>query len=320
MKEFTVTETKDNQKWDDFLLKSINKNVYCHSFFLDNLKNKYKKYFIKKKDEIFASFFLNVNKKNILVSDEIIYTPLSYKHFPNKPLASIVNEKFELNKVYLDFIITNFKKIELISDYHLDDLRPFYWHNYEKKKKIFKIKEIKYTSVIDLKKLDTKNFEECDFYKNLSVRIRQQYNLAKKKKNYLIDKKFEKNFFTEIIKKTFKRQKKKIDFDHNLQLKILEKLEKKGNIKMYTVFENEKILSFALFGILADHAIYLHGGRATEELNDYSLSFTLIEAFKDLRINGVKSLDLEGINSPKRGFNKIGYGGKLKPYYIITNH
>ena len=37
-----------------------------------------------------------------------------------------------------------------------------------------------------------------------------------------------------------------------------------------------------------------------------------------LRIEGINTIDLEGINSPKRGFWKLGFGGDLLPYYNIS--
>ena len=40
---------------------------------------------------------------------------------------------------------------------------------------------------------------------------------------------------------------------------------------------------------------------------------SLIELKKDC----INFLDLEGINSPNRGFWKIGFGGDIKPYFKI---
>ena len=35
--------------------------------------------------------------------------------------------------------MANYKNIEFTSDYFLNDLRPFYWHNFETNKEIFKM-------------------------------------------------------------------------------------------------------------------------------------------------------------------------------------
>ena len=78
-------------------------------------------------------------------------------------------------------------------------------------------------------------------------------------------------------------------------------------------------MAFVIFGLIKDNALYLHGGRLGDEKNDYSLTFTLLESLIDLKNKDIKTVDLEGVNSPKRAFNKLGYGGKLKPYFQIAN-
>ena len=64
-------------------------------------------------------------------------------------------------------------------------------------------------------------------------------------------------------------------------------------------------------------SIYLFGGRLTDDKDDYSLTYGMITSFINLKKLGVSYVDLEGINSPNRGFNKLGYGGSIFPYYTI---
>ncbi len=320
MQQFTIEQTNDDKDWDEFLLRSCNKNILCHSIFINSLKKKYTKFFIKKNKEIFGSFFLDMSSKTLNLSDELIYTPLTFNNFLKKPTASINTEKFDIINTFKDFLIKEFKKINFISDYHLNDLRPFYWHNFDKNKKIFNTESVSYTSILDLEDIDLKmGFKNSIFYKNLSVRVRQQYNYSHTRKKYFFEQNFDKKIFEKIINKTFKRQNLKPDFDINLTLNILEKLNKHDFIKMYYTTEKNNFLSFVVFGHIKDNALYLHGGRSSDEKNDYSLTFTLLEGLLDLKKKGIKVVDLEGVNSPKRGFNKFGYGGKLKPYYQISN-
>ena len=321
MSIFKIEQTNDEKKWDKFLLLSLNKNIYTSSLFIKNLKNKYIKFFLMKEKEIFASFFLNVDDKSLVLTNEIIYTPLIFKDYQNKPYASRVSEKFEIINSFKNFLVDNYSKINFISDYFLDDLRPFYWHNFEKKKTIFSIKDTKFTNIINLQKFNNKsNFKNSEFYKDLSVRIRQQYNYAHTRNKYELIKDFNKKIFKNIVLKTFERQGVIAGYDVDLQISILEQLYKTGSVNMYYTVENKKILSFSIFGCVKNNAIYLHGGRLTDSANDYSQTFTLIESFIDLKKQGIDTVDLEGINSPKRGFNKIGYGGQIKPYYHISNH
>lgn len=318
MSNLTISPTSDQIAWDNFLKNSQNKNIYSHSIYLENLGEKFEKFFVKKDKEIFASFFLRSENKIIKLSDKIIYTPVIFKNFKNKPLSSVNNIKFEIINEIKNFFTKNYKKIEFLSDYYFSDLRPFYWQNFDSNKEIFKIKELRYTSVVDLKKInDSMKLEESSFYKDLSVRVRQQFNYAKNKKKYKININFCIETFKKIIIKTFERQNKKVNFDLNLHCKILERLNENELIYMISVEENNEKKSFLLFSRLGDKAIYLYGGRLNDDKDDYSLTYGMVNSFINLKKLGVDFVDLEGINSPKRGFNKLGYGGNIYPYYTI---
>ena len=320
MNNFKIEQSKNEEEWNNFLLNSINKNIYCHNEFLKIIKGTIFKFFIKNNEEIVASFFLNENGKNIDISKEIIYTPLIFKKYGNRPLASSNTEKYEIIDIFKKFLTENYNKIDFISDYHLNDLRPFYFHNFNKKKNIFNVKSVKYTTLLNIKNITLDNdIKNSEFYKNLSVRIRQQYNYSFSKKKYRLLHGYDKKVFIDIMQSTFDRQEKVSDFNIVDRSKLLERLNESQNIKMYYCLENQIVKSFSIFGIIKDHAVYLHGGRAVKEKNDYSLTHTLIESFVDLSKAGINTVDLEGINSPKRGFNKLGYGGIVLPYYQLTN-
>ena len=78
--KYKVVEVTSNSEWDNFLLKTENKNIYSSSEFINNSKVSSKKYFIKKKDEIFASFHLFLKENTIIIGDRI-YSPLNFKLF-----------------------------------------------------------------------------------------------------------------------------------------------------------------------------------------------------------------------------------------------
>ena len=113
---FKIEQTDNDIKWDKFLLSSLNKNIYANSLFIRNLKKKYMQFFIMKEKEIFASFFLCVDYKSLELTNEIIYTPLIFKDYQNKPNASRVSEKFEVISFFKNFLVDNYSKINFISD------------------------------------------------------------------------------------------------------------------------------------------------------------------------------------------------------------
>lgn len=320
MNKYSFLNCEDDAVWDNLIASSINKNIFCTSLFLKSLEKKVKRFLIKNNEEIIGGIILNDDQKELNLNNELLYTPLIFKGFGLRPRASQNNEKFYLIDSLKNFLINNFKKISFISDYHLDDLRPFFFHNFDKKNNFFKITKVNYTSIINLDEIDNSNFEKTTFFSNLAVRIRQDYRYSLTKKKFKIIENFQKENFERLIEETFKRQKIKPDFDHKKRSKILEKLSKDRGVKMYQTYEGNKVKAFSVFGYLKNHAIYLHGARIEDDNKDYSLTYSILEAIKDLKKNGVKTLDLEGINSPRRGFNKIGYGGKIFPYYHIEGN
>jgi hypothetical protein len=318
MEKYIIEETNNNLAWDKFLLSSENKNIYCHSTFLNLSKNIVRKFFIKKGNEIFAAFILLIDKKNIIRDSNLIYTPLIFHAQKNMPIASFINEKYEIIEIYKDFILRSFNEIDIYFDHHLDDLRPFLWHNL-KDKKHFLVSDVRFTSLLDLEDLDINlDFDDTKFYKNCSVRIRQQYKYSITRKKYKFKKNFDIKIFKQLIIKTFKRQNLSPDFQLKNISSVLQDLNNKNIINMYYNVENNEIKSFAIFGKITNNAIYLFGGRNFNNKDDYSLTNTLIKSFYDLRKENVKTIDLEGINSPNRGFYKLGFGGKIVPYYNIT--
>ena len=315
-----IVECKSDELWDQFLLKSENKNIFSKSIFIKKSKFKSKMFFIKKNDEVIASFNLYLDGKNIVNGDRI-YSPINFKDFEKKNVSSQNYKKLNIINEFVKYITTYFKKGEFTFDYHCEDLRSFFWYNFENKKKIFNIVEVKYTSVIDTDiKFENATKEELinsDLFKKFSRSIKQQlkYSILQ---NLKIKEDYDFEIFSKIIKKTFKRQNKSVDFDLNNYCKIYNKLFADKNLKMYVVEKDSSKIAFCLFGIIGDKAIYLNGGRISDKNDDYSLTYGLAMSVVLLIKNGVKKIDLEGINSPKRSFWKQGFGGELKPYYKLS--
>ena len=64
-------------------------------------------------------------------------------------------------------------------------------------------------------------------------------------------------------------------------------------------------------------AYYLYGCPLSEKVENYLGSITFWEAFVELSNKGIDLIDMEGINSPNRGWFKQSFGGTIKQYYNI---
>jgi len=318
--KYTVVETNSNLEWDNFLLKTENQNIYSSSELIDTCSIPCKKYFIKKNNEIFGSFHLFVKEK-IVMTGERIYSPLNFKLFEKQNQSSIKYKKFEIIDVYANYIVKNFHSGELCLDFNTNDLRPFYWLNFDKKKEIFSTKFVKYTSIINVKdRANLKKYPDITsdkLYRNFSRSLKQQITKSIGE-NFELKEEFDPIFFEKTTEQIFKNQKIKPDFNIESIKKIYEDLFKKKKLLMFISLKGKKKLSFCIFGILGNNAVYLNGGRVENSNDDSSLTFNFIMSLSVLKKRGIETIDLEGINSPKRGFWKLGFGGDIKPYYYLS--
>lgn len=317
--KLSIKICENDKEWNDFIYKSENKNFLNLSTIVNSSKNLCKKYFIYKVDEIVASFHLYL-ENNKIISGNQLYIPINYRLNKKLNKSSEYYEKFSITEKYVDFIFENFKKGEITFDYFTEDLRAFLWFNFNSAKEIFKIADIKYTSVINLnnlnKNINFNNLENSEFYKSLSGHTKRQYKNSKKK-NFVLK---ESNDFKDaklIISKTFERQNKNNQINLDVYEKNFQSFKINNQLRLFYCLNKSKIISFTLFGVVNDTAKYLHGGRLIDDSKDNSLTFNMLSSIINLKQDGINLLDLEGVNSPNRGFWKIGFGGDIRPYYKI---
>ena len=317
--KYKIVEANSDLEWDNFLLKTENQNIYSSSEFINNNLIPSKKYFIKKKDEIFASFHLFIKEK-IIVTGERIYSPLNYKFFEKQNQSSIKYKKFEIVNIYANYIKDNFKSGDICLDFNTNDLRAFYWINFDEKKEIFSTKIVRYTSTLNIK--NSANFKKYSditsdiLYKNFSRSLKQQITKSIDE-NFLFKEEFDPIFFEKTVKSTFKNQGKNPDLNFDKIKPIYDQLFNKKKLVMFISLKNETKLSFCIFGIIGNNAVYLNGGRVENTNDDSSLTYNLTMSLSALKKKGVVTVDLEGVNSPKRGFWKLGFGGDIRPYYHL---
>ena len=115
----------------------------------------------------------------------------------------------------------------------------------------------------------------------------------------------------------------------NIQI-IHEKMDKMENL-IIALIKNKKAKMFiskdrignigsaAVYGLDGGKAWYLFGASDPNMRSTPTGTAVLWDAFDRLAKCGVTTIDLEGVNSPKRGWFKLSFGGSLKPYYSISN-
>ena len=62
-------------------------------------------------------------------------------------------------------------------------------------------------------------------------------------------------------------------------------------------------------------AYYIFGANDPAKRDGHSGTNVLWDAFYDLSKLGINEVDVEGVNSPHRGWFKLSFGGNIIPYY-----
>jgi lipid II:glycine glycyltransferase (peptidoglycan interpeptide bridge formation enzyme) len=75
--------------------------------------------------------------------------------------------------------------------------------------------------------------------------------------------------------------------------------------------------SMAYMGLDARRAYYVFGANDPALRDSHTGTAVLWDAFRMLAGEGVAEVDLEGVNSPRRGWFKLSFGGTLVPYYEL---
>jgi lipid II:glycine glycyltransferase (peptidoglycan interpeptide bridge formation enzyme) len=76
--------------------------------------------------------------------------------------------------------------------------------------------------------------------------------------------------------------------------------------------------SMALFGRDAKRAYYLFGAGDPALRGTPCGTAVLWDAFAALAGSGCRALDMEGVNSPQRGWFKLSFGAEILPYYQLA--
>ena len=127
--------------------------------------------------------------------------------------------------------------------------------------------------------------------------------------NYLV-----KNLQNYMIKQNSPSSSQKLNNIKNL----LKNLFNKKKIFVKIALSKKNIPGYlCVFAFDNNVGYYLYGCPLTENNENYLGSITFWETFVELSKKGIDIIDLEGINSPKRGWFKQSFGGEIKQYYEI---
>ena len=320
--DYTLVETVADDKWDKFVEDSSNGTIFSNSIYLKASEIKYKLFYCYKKEELRAAVATIEDKGGdaLILDDLVIYNGIMYNKPTNKQNhAQQFSEQFKIQEFIANELTKLYKNIEISLHPSIVDIRAILWVNYGTDLPKYN-PDIRYTSNIDISDFRTsKKLEDISIYNKASTSRRQQirYAIKKEYKTKIIS---DVSLLAEFYKKTMDRQDIDVENEKLQKMQILvSKLLENNMAKVYGSYdEKDELGSIALFGWDNKRAYYIFGANDPAKRDGHSGTNVLWEAFYDLSKMSIDEVDLEGINSPHRGWFKLSFGGEILPYYEIN--
>ncbi|GAB6041611.1 GNAT family N-acetyltransferase [Endothiovibrio diazotrophicus] len=321
MSKYRLVEAACDERWDRFVESSPNGTAFASVAYLEALGVPVHAYYCLKSDEPMAAFFAPVEAggERLVGHDFVIYDGLMYRDLPRLNHAQRGSEQFKIQEGVAQELAERYRGVRTALHSSLVDVRPFLWFNYGTDQPKYSA-EIRYTSHVEIADFATaERLEDIAIYNRASVSRRQEIRYGMRK-GVVTEQSDDAAGFAEYYRMTMARQ------GIVVATAVCERMEALvagltacGRALMVESKDADgRIGSMAVYLLDRRRAYYLFGASDPEMRNTHTGTAVLWEAFHRLARQGVDEVDLEGVNSPQRGWFKLSFGGDLRPYYELS--
>lgn len=320
---YRLEEAVADEKWDAFVQKSPSGTLFSLSDYMDATRQPVRLFWCVRGTEKRAAIALteSTDRQNAILHDFLIYNGLMFAPPANKQNRSqIISEHFEIAVDAAAALSARYPQLEMALAPQVDDIRPFLWHNYGSAPCY--VADVRYTAYADIRGFaDAQSPEEIPLFAEISYARRQEVRKAIKAQV-----RTEENdnalALADFYALTMRRQNIAIDpAVHDALHYLAESLLHKNLARLFISRTAEgEAAAVALFGWDAKRAYYLFGAGDPQYRNTPCGTAVLWDAFRALALAGHSQVDLEGVNSPKRGWFKMSFGPELVPYYQLSKN
>lgn len=319
---YTLIRASFDEKWNAFISASPQGTIFSRKEFLEVLDAWPKIYYCMKNNEIKAALLLFTDaedSKRSIPHELVIYHGVL--HSPpttDKNQAQIRSDQFAVMEFIAEKAMEKFKTVHLAMHPSIADMRPFLWVNYHNSGPKYNA-TIRYTSYLNIQEFKKElSFEDMVAFRNMATLRRRELRRARRDGVVTTETKLT-DELVDFHMLTMKRQQIPISTTELEEIRrIIERLSETGLGRMF-VARNARgeVGSIVFFGLDEKRAYYIFGAGNPEAKDSHTGTAIFWDAFTMLAQSGVLQVDLEGVNSPQRGWFKLGFGGDLRTYYWI---
>ena len=179
--------------------------------------------------------------------------------------------------------------------------------------------DLRYTSYLEISSLNIKKDINSDLFKSLETLRQRNIREARRACSFTVNtgdgKEFVELYDSMMRSKNEYQSKEKL-----MRLKrLIDGLVDCGKAEVYmTKNSDNKIIYATVFGWDNKRSYYLFGAPVENSIERYKGTIAFWDVYIDLAKKGIDEVDLEGVNSPQRGWFKLSFGGNILPYYHVS--
>ncbi len=316
--DYHLVEAALDARWDAFVQASPHGSVYALSPFLAALSVRPTLYYCVRDDVTEAAVLLTHGSGGEPRSDHVVYDGII-----GAPRNGAANDGRAVLDAFgaTEFIAAELARRHAVVALQLSpafvDIRPFLWLNHGVPGARY-VADVRYTSYLDISRLAA---EEKTVLKRARRSRRREIDDAREQ-GIVTREEFDPPLCTTLYRKTMERQA--IDAaepDLEEMRRLMYALHDAGLGRMFVSWTHDGIPASAVFlGVDQKRAYGMFGGSDPGQRRGPAGTAVLWDAFRALAASGVTQVDFDGVNSPRRGWFKLSFGGTLLPYYALTLH
>jgi len=319
--KYRLEKAFPGEAWDKLTAKSPNATVFSHGEYLAAIRQPYSLYFIYKAQEIRGGFVApeSTDRESLVCNPFLVYSGVLFPHVAhNQNRAQITSERFEVCEIAAKTLPGLYKDVELALSPGVSDIRPFLWYNYGGEGRHF-IPNVRYTAEISIAELAVKSMDESELFTQCATARRQELRYAVKK-GVTTEEEYLPEQFAEFYALTMNRQGIAVSGEYRDDMRhLIAELGKAGKARMFVSRTAKGAMgSMAVMALDQYRAYYLFGANDPALRDSHCGSIVIWDACAALAKSGVTQVDMEGVNSPRRGWFKLSFGAILQTYYELT--
>ncbi len=322
MAKYSIETVEDDALWDELVRLSAQGTVFSSSLYLRSCGVPFERIAVQKGSRTKALFscLLSDDGRRIIMDDLVIYGGILFLPDDTQKEAKATAERFRISEKIIEFLNDRYDSMEFPLSPQFEDMRPFLWYNYHSDDDSQKYKlDLRYTSYVDISSLQNCEEEnDSELFKGFET-LRQRNIREAQKKGAYSKKTDDVELFIEFYRRLMIEQGVQSDEQKLQRMKDLIASLMDGDKAFLLTSRNSEgaIMYITIYCYDEKRAYYLFGAPNPEAQERYKGTISFWDGFKELAAMGIKEVDMEGINSPNRGWFKLSFGGSINPYYEV---